>query len=745
MKNFKAHSDRCFRDQLPPCTCACPLGLDVRGIIEKIQRGNFTSAYRVYRNQALFPGVVSKICHEPCRTVCVRTKHDEAVSLKKLEAACVAFSKDKEPIQYNVPAKPFTIAVIGAGLSGLSCALKLAGRNYTVRLYDQSERIGGRLWDMLRSEDFLEEIEQQLASVEYERLLSVRVEDIDGIEADAVYIATGSGGNDFGLRESMDVMSLGTARPGVFMGGSILGASPVGAIEHGVRASHSIEKFLKVGAMDGVPETFAWPVLNERFYSLPVEKTFAAVNDAESLSVEEAVAEGRRCLRCNCSLCRDNCEMMQQFNAFPVKITADIMSSLNVIEGLTTRVAQRLVNSCTQCGLCGQVCPESINMESCILEARRCLHKDGSLPPAFHDFWVRDMEYANSEAYLLHLPEGNDKSSYMFFPGCQLGASDPEYVLKTYEHLCGVCADTALLLACCGVPADWAGDVPLRDSVLQKLRADWELVGRPKLIIACPTCLKTLGRYLPESEHISLYEFLARHWSESTGIHDAGVVSIYDPCSSRDDPSMQQSVRDLARKAGLRFEELESSLQDARCCSFGGHIYAANPALSKEIVARRVEASANEYITYCTNCRDIFAAAGKQNRHILDVLFTNNPADRKPPSLTQRRVNRLLLKRRFMDTAGAEMLNGQGDVIPMTLVISPELAQKMDKLLILEEDIRQTIRHCEDNNEKVFDQATGQYSGYLQIGVITCWVTYGKNGGSFVLNNVYAHRMVIEG
>ncbi len=745
--DFSAFSARCFRDRPPPCTHACPLGLDVRGMIEKIQLGNFSGAYRIYRNHALFPAIVSRVCHQPCGKVCVRCGHDEAVFLKMLEASCVALTRDNAPIQYNVPKKTFSVAVIGAGLSGLSCALKLASRNYGVTVYEAAGRPGGRLLEMLPPEIVLGELELQFSAVEYDLRLSTRIASLDEAEAsaDAVYIATGGSGTDFGLLASVDANSLGTARNGVFLGGGLLGADPVRSIEHGVRASHSIEKFLKVGAMDGMPETFTRPALHTAFYSLPVARMPAEIHDAGTPSKEEAIAESKRCLRCNCSECRDNCELMQHFLTYPAKIATDITSSLNVIERLTERVAQRLVNSCTQCGLCETVCPVGVDMERCILEARRQLHKDGSLPKAFHDFWLRDMDHANSAGRLLHLPQGEGGSSLLFFPGCRLGASDPAYVLKTYAYLCEKHPDTALLLACCGIPAEWDGDEARLDGVLHGLRMDWLRAGSPRLIIGCPSCRKTLARRFPEINQVSLYEFLAEDCPEPALQPADEPVFIYDPCSSGKDPAMRQSVRLLARKAGLRLEDDGGSPDLARCCSFGGNIYAANQELADAIVAKRINEHTAEYITYCTNCRDIFASSGKPARHILDVLFTRNPSDRKPPSLSQQRANRLILKEHFAADRDIAGQRRQGDKDAMRLTIAPELVTKMDRELILEEDVRATVRHCEESGEKVLDTSTGLYSGHLQIGIITYWVTYAGDKTGFVLHNTYAHRMVIGG
>lgn len=742
-ENFILYAANCFRDSDPPCVSACPLGVDVRSLVGKIQAGNFSAAYRIYRQHVLFPDIVSRICAEPCRQACVRKRHDASVYLRKLEEACVALAKNRRPSAFQVPKKPYVVGIVGAGLSGLSCALKLASRNYGVRIYCRSEKPGGRLAEHLPENIYLPELEMQFSQLDHECWFSRPVADLDDIECDAIYVATGEGGDDFGLAQGLNPDSLATSREGVFLGGGIIGAGPLEAIEQGVRASASIETYLKVGATGDSSASPTSKPPNNGFYSLPLARAHPGFDADHPLDGDSAIAESARCLRCNCSRCRQNCEMMERFRCYPPKIANDIVASVNAIETLTERIAQRLVNSCTQCGVCKEVCPENVDMEECILRARRELYKNGSLPPAFHDYWLRDMDHANGEAGFLLLPEGVAKCAYLFFPGCQLGASDAAYVIETYDFLRGAYPDTALMQACCGVPADWAGNEELRDQVVASLREAWEAAGRPKLIAACPTCQKTLGRYFPESETLSLYEVLAGLWSQNVGALDEVVV--YDSCSSRDVPAMSRGVRDLAGRAGLRWREVEG--ETPRCCGYGGNIYSANPKLVDAIVAKRIEVYGEEaeYLCYCANCRDTFARAGRSSRHILDYLFTGNPPDRPAPSLGQRRGNRMLVKEYFVGSGEGARDSDADGIGDIELILPPELVRKMDALLVLEDDVRRVIRHCEETGEMVVHSPGGLRTGHLRLGVITCWVKYRSEGANvYLLDNLYVHRMAIE-
>ena len=77
--------------------------------------------------------------------------------------------------------------MIGAGLSGLTCAVKLAAKNYPVTVYEKSGRLGGRLWDLLDAEIFLPALQAQLDATDCDGAASRRRSCLSGdIEYDAV-------------------------------------------------------------------------------------------------------------------------------------------------------------------------------------------------------------------------------------------------------------------------------------------------------------------------------------------------------------------------------------------------------------------------------------------------------------------------------------------------------------------------------------------------------------------------------
>ncbi|AWW28148.1 pyridine nucleotide-disulfide oxidoreductase/dicluster-binding protein [Acetobacterium sp. KB-1] len=756
LENLK---EKCTRDEPVFCTNQCPLGVDVKKMIARITSGDFKGAYKYYRNQVLFPEIVSRLCDEPCKTVCLRKKIDQAVSVKMLEKACCDYTATKKSTGYYISRKKKCIAVIGGGLGGLSCAVKLARKGYDVHLYEEKHGLGGNL---RKSKGLIpiSIIEKELGQIIKEDgiklYLDTRISTFDEIEFDALYIATGRGGNAFGLDEGFDPVSLGTLMNGVFGSKSAMqgiGSPVLISIREGIRAAQSIESYLKIGTMGGAAgcDEVVPSRLSVDISGVVMEERIVPGN-LESYTEQEAIAEAKRCLQCGCDMCMTSCEMLSFFEKDPKKLIDDVEASMNIVKAFTTNVASREINSCNGCGLCKEVCPENLDFEELFMSSRRTLHKGGKLPPAFHDFWMRDMEFSNSEAAFMTInANGGDKSSYLFFPGCQLGGSDPDYVINAYTYLKKHLEDEpAMMIGCCGAPAEWAGREKEHSVVIDGIKNIWEDQGRPEVILACPSCRKMFGKYLPEIQVQSLWRVMAeKENGANRKIAACKKMTVFDPCASRYDPEAQNSIRIILKNSGYELEEMPYSSEWAQCCGYGGQIQAVNRSLFDKIVNIRVKATSNDYVTYCINCRDTFAAAGKSAVHILDLLFGNDieaRAARKPPTLTQRRENRIKLKKVLQIEKEAIKIKPEDKQIKKNIkvFIAPEVYDKMDRNFILMEDVQRTIEYCESTGKKIMDMSAGNFVGHHQDGNITFWVMYKPERDGIRLETVYSHRLIIE-
>jgi hypothetical protein len=299
------------------------------------------------------------------------------------------------------------------------------------------------------------------------------------------------------------------------------------------------------------------------------------------------------------------------------------------------------------------------------------------------------------------------------------------------------------MLNCCGAPADWAGDVENHSKVIEKIKTDWIKLGKPKAIFACPMCKKMFQRFLPEIESKFLYTLIEEKGSNLISKSKTETASVFDPCASRHEPELQKSIRELAAKAGFNLESLPMEGKLAECCSYGGHVAIAYPPYASHMVKKSIEQNNNPYLTYCSNCRDIFAAAKKKTWHILDIIFDLDNENRTLPNISERRDNRLQLKEQLLKEFWKEERKMRKPKIEV--LISQELKDKLNQKYILEADICTVIENCEQSGKKLFDHDSEIFTAYMQIGKTTYWVQYViKHENIFELVNAYCHRMKIE-
>lgn len=740
LEESTSYVKKCFNGEPASCSYACPFRLDIRSFMEKVEKGRWLAAFKLLSNAVIFPVIVSALCPQPCREHCQRTSvGDESLALSDLEAACIRYTKSRKPDNFVIPPKSQRIAVVGAGPAGLSCAVNLAQKKFHVTVFEKDEAWGGKLREDARWEAFDEDIALRFSVVDVDFQFNKNITSMDELnEYDAVYIATGNGGTDFGLRESWNPELMTTHESKIFMGGALCGMPVMEAIAQGVTVSMTIETFLQTGKASKMNDDFDRSKC-ERYLKHDDAESMPLVIPAspDGYTQEEAKAEATRCFKCDCDYCERSCEMLQWFRKKPHKIGIEVYTDANANPPMSSRTLTREAYSCNICGKCKEVCPVDVDMGALLQFSREDRVNAGKNIPALHDYWLREFDFHSTESFFAAPPKGKTTCEYAFFPGCQLGAAEPEHVLKSYEYLCEK-ADTGIIFGCCGAPAYWAGDKTRLTDNAAHIRKVWEELGSPTLVFACAYCENVFSLFLPEIKRISLYEILAKDESlKPARYFDTAVV--FDPCAARDDAGMQSGVRALALSAGVALEELK---EPNRCCGYGGHIHLASPGLYAEIVTHRTEASDKPYIVYCANCQDVFRQTGKSSTHILDMVFDLAP-DKRMPHLHTRWENSLEVKKQMVNN-----LTGKAFALPshewdaMKLVVSDLLFEEMDRNLIIEDDLKEAIWQAEKTGNKFVDEEDGVSQCSLVKSALTYWVQYKEKAPeTYEVLSAYSHRM----
>ncbi len=740
---------KCIQEETPQCTAACPLHVDARTFCSLMGQRRWDKAWSVLARTLPLPGVLARLCDAPCRNECVRKDAGGGIEIGLLERFCADNAKPVPPPR-PLPSRGKSTAVLGGDLAGLCATWELARRGFDVTLYCTTP--GKDLLGLPQAtlpegvlERELENLAKLGAKIESDRAVDEALLNTALEEKDAVFLASDALAEALSDLGDPDELTLGTGRSGLFAAprGE---TSPILKAAAGRRAANSMERFTQ-GVSLVANRELEGPYKTRLYTNIAGEEPAPPVIPDGGYNEVEARDEAKRCLQCECMECVKNCEYLKHFKSYPKVYVRQIYNNESIVMG--TRQANTMINSCMLCGLCKEICPEDFPMAEVCLQARRTLVDTGTMPPSAHEFALRDMAFANGpKAALVRHAPGEDSSEYVFFPGCQLTASDPENVEAAYADLRKRLGKVGLMLLCCSAPAEWSGRQALMNEAMDDIKQQWKALGSPRIIVSCPTCLKTLRQGLPEAE-------VSSHWSlfRALGLPESAAgqntsLAINDPCAARHDTVLLEDVRDLLEQLGVSVVEPKLSGQYTECCGYGGLLDSANPELGKAVRERRSKAAEEDFVTYCAMCRDMLAKTGKHALHFYDLLYPGreNAGARPSPGYSARRENRARLKEKLLADLWREA--GQAEKAPFESVaveFTETALQNMEERRILKGDVQKVLLQTQKTGKRFVHKETGHFLASHRPVIVTYWVEYEEKNGGFLVHNTWSHRMHVRG
>lgn len=144
--------DREYFDRNIPCRTACPIHTECGRYVQAIGISRDEEAYLLARAPNPFAYVLGRICAHPCEDNCRRGKIDEPIAicaLKRYATDRHNLGMGHDPARKALPPAPKRnkrVAVVGAGVCGLTCAHDLALLGYSVEVFESAPVPGGMLY-----------------------------------------------------------------------------------------------------------------------------------------------------------------------------------------------------------------------------------------------------------------------------------------------------------------------------------------------------------------------------------------------------------------------------------------------------------------------------------------------------------------------------------------------------------------------------------------------------------------------
>lgn len=145
----------------PPCQGSCPAGEDIRGYLAIVRGtekppvgadGKPVMPWQEYAWRRLteanpFPSVMGRVCPAPCESGCNRNEVEDHVGINSVEHFLgeYAIANNLKFVKPPVAPSGKSVAILGGGPAGLSCAYQLALKGHDVTIFDEHEFLGGMM------------------------------------------------------------------------------------------------------------------------------------------------------------------------------------------------------------------------------------------------------------------------------------------------------------------------------------------------------------------------------------------------------------------------------------------------------------------------------------------------------------------------------------------------------------------------------------------------------------------------
>jgi len=146
-RRTQEQSSRCMDCGTPFCHWGCPVGNYIPEWNDLVFAGHWQRALELLEETNNLPEITGRLCPAPCEFSCVLGINDDPVSIRENELAIIEHGFSRGWVVGRRPRARTgkTVAVVGSGPAGLSCAAQLNKAGHRVVVFERDDKAGGLL------------------------------------------------------------------------------------------------------------------------------------------------------------------------------------------------------------------------------------------------------------------------------------------------------------------------------------------------------------------------------------------------------------------------------------------------------------------------------------------------------------------------------------------------------------------------------------------------------------------------
>jgi len=144
-------ASRCIACKKPGCKEGCPVNVDIPEFIAAVKEGDMPEAVRILKGKNSLPGICGRVCPQEtqCESTCNLARKGGPIAIGRLERYVADWERARPEITQQqkgqISSNDKSVAIVGSGPAGLTCAADLAKLGYRVTMFEALHVAGGVL------------------------------------------------------------------------------------------------------------------------------------------------------------------------------------------------------------------------------------------------------------------------------------------------------------------------------------------------------------------------------------------------------------------------------------------------------------------------------------------------------------------------------------------------------------------------------------------------------------------------